>query len=63
MVLIRDGVAVLHIAHVCELVAPLLVGVLQETFSVTDGHQQFCSKKTYTAFVEKQHLAKISKLK
>lgn len=45
MVLIRDGVVVLHIAHVHELVAPLLIGVVQETFSVTDGRQQFCSKK------------------
>lgn len=50
MVLIRDVVwvlvvMVLQIAHVCELAAAsLLIGVLQGSFIVTDGYQQFCSK-------------------
>lgn len=56
MVLIRDVVVVLvvmvlQIAHVCELaVASLLICVLQEAFSVTDGYQQFCSKRGNSAF-------------
>lgn len=56
MVLIRDVVVVLvvmvlHIAHVCELASPsLLIGVLQGAFNVTDGYQQLCSKKSYSAF-------------
>lgn len=59
MVLIRDVVVVLEvmvlqIAHVCVLaVASLLIGVLQQAAHVTDGYQQFCSRKSYLAFVKK----------
>lgn len=56
MVLIRDVVVVLVVmvlqfAHVCELaVASLLICVLQGAFSVTDGYQHFCSKRSHSAF-------------
>lgn len=30
--------------------ASLLICVLQEAFSVTDGYQQFCSKRSNSAF-------------
>lgn len=59
MVLIRDVVVVLvvmvlQIAHVCELAAAsLLIGALQRAFSVTDGYQQLCSKRSYSAFEKK----------
>lgn len=42
-------VIVLQISHVCELaVASLLIGILQETFNVTDGSQQFFQNEQFS---------------
>lgn len=63
MILIRDVVVVLVVMVLqiarCELaVASLLIGAFQEAFNVTDGYQQFCSKRSTSALKEKRKLQK-----